>query len=602
MAVTTRGRRNIDFEEAHTDKNLGPGTYNPRDLAQWKVKHGRAPFGSTTERALHESKDLNTPGPGTYKEGLEVGGVGQSIPTGGGSRVRASSTFASRTMRMANDTELPKKAMLPGPGSYDTNTKWIKKSMAVAASPKDASKAINWVKVSTAPSIPAPNQSYGYEEGPKGELIQQKPPNVGFSGKNTYETAGPGYYDPKADLTKSSATRAPAWGRPSKSGREGVQVSKELQSRPGPGSYEPPKSTLGVPKPADMQGDDQIKPSPVFMSATRRDRMTFAAASDTPGPGSYNPPSQFKSAAEVSASAPDQMQAFGSTSRKQFHTPQEQHPVTVRNPTVPGPGTYDEAVLVGFERKAKEKDQVGGVTKPNVHGAFSSTVHRFHEAKTTSKQTPGPGYYGAEKGMSANIGKKTVGRYGIFGSTSQRFPAPPKSTQPTGDTGIGPGSYDPKSDASPAETRRKDVRNATFSSRTARKAIPSDAPLDVPPVGSYSANQSNDWLRKSNNVRKNCGMSQAPRFNIIENKKNNTPGPGHYTTTGSGGTVVLHGELKAPTYTGLDRQGKNKPHGSQAPRFKIDVEKDRVPGPGAYNLEGSMVKRTFNITIGDSWA
>lgn len=39
------------------------------------------------------------------------------------------------------------------------------------------------MRIATVPSIPAPTQSYGYEDGPSGELVQQKPPVQGYTGR-----------------------------------------------------------------------------------------------------------------------------------------------------------------------------------------------------------------------------------------------------------------------------------------------------------------------------------------------------------------------------------------------------------------------------------
>lgn len=81
--------------------------------------------------------------------------------------------------------------LLLGPGAYN-----IKSTLSTPATRRAANdetsksarhispKNIVWVKVATAPSIPAAQQSHGYEEGPQGELVRQKPQVEGYDGTN----------------------------------------------------------------------------------------------------------------------------------------------------------------------------------------------------------------------------------------------------------------------------------------------------------------------------------------------------------------------------------------------------------------------------------
>lgn len=59
------------------------------------------------------------------------------------------------------------------PGTYVDGNSWVRKSHHVAPTPPR--QRINFQKVPSAPSIPARDQSYGYEEGDGGLLVQQKP-------------------------------------------------------------------------------------------------------------------------------------------------------------------------------------------------------------------------------------------------------------------------------------------------------------------------------------------------------------------------------------------------------------------------------------------
>ena len=72
--------------------------------------------------------------------------------------------------------------------------------------------AVSWERVPTAPSIPGHHQSFGYEEGPDGELVQQMRVDEGYDGTKL-SMPGPsdyrprhvkGRHVPKADLARTS--------------------------------------------------------------------------------------------------------------------------------------------------------------------------------------------------------------------------------------------------------------------------------------------------------------------------------------------------------------------------------------------------------------
>jgi hypothetical protein len=53
---------------------------------------------------------------------------------------------------------------------------------------------VEWVRVSAPPSIPAPSQSYGYEENERGELVLQRPTRAGGHTGTGNDHVGPGEY------------------------------------------------------------------------------------------------------------------------------------------------------------------------------------------------------------------------------------------------------------------------------------------------------------------------------------------------------------------------------------------------------------------------
>ena len=40
----------------------------------------------------------------------------------------------------------------------------------------------------------------------------------------------------------------------------------------------------------------------------------------------------------------------------------------------------------------------------------------------------------------------------------------------------------------------------------------------------------------------------------------------------------------------------------QSARFRVDPNSEKAPGPGWYDEPNTLIKKTFNITIGDSWS
>jgi hypothetical protein len=125
--------------------------------------------------------------------------------------------------------------LTPSPGVYAVRDEWNARSLPGAAPARKQLIA----KQLHAPSIPATNQSYGYEEAPSGDLTMQAPPPGGFDGVSGHRSVGPGEYEPTvaARWTKPASTAA-HFGN-SKVGRTIFEYSAKAASAPGPGSYQP---------------------------------------------------------------------------------------------------------------------------------------------------------------------------------------------------------------------------------------------------------------------------------------------------------------------------------------------------------------------------
>ena len=65
-------------------------------------------------------------------------------------------------------------------------------------------KHVVWFRAPSAPSIPKQDQAFGYEEGPLGQLVKQKPPLLIHKGERE-DRVGPGNYDPSIAITKPNA-------------------------------------------------------------------------------------------------------------------------------------------------------------------------------------------------------------------------------------------------------------------------------------------------------------------------------------------------------------------------------------------------------------
>ena len=234
VARTTRDSNRVGFAQ-QAGGDLGPGSYSlPTSLRT--AKPAFTAFGSTTGRsnlgAAGSGVAFVTPGPGTYR-----------TPGIGAVRRQRNSMYRSKQSRFGSNTKKNKNA--PGPGSYSVKSsfKVSRKKMLPQVSRQDqntnglgsglGSAPVTWVRVASAPSIPAPSQSYGYEEGKYGELIMQKAPTNGFSGKRG-DQAGPGAYNIRTELG-GKKVRSVDWAR---SQTTRTDFTRNSGDAPGPGQYQ----------------------------------------------------------------------------------------------------------------------------------------------------------------------------------------------------------------------------------------------------------------------------------------------------------------------------------------------------------------------------
>ena len=492
---------------------LGPGCYNPH-LPDFKPKAGSAPFGSTSERAGMGVGSYN-PGPGEYEVNLTTLKLSN----------RPLPQFLSKESRLARDTS--SNSDVPGPGSYAPEL--VREPAPPVQSKKlHSASGINWVKVATAPSIPSHVQSYGYQEGPHGELVQQPLPVQGYTGAGE-DKPGPGHYNPKDKVL-----------RPTKSvislGRVSGRKEQHPSPVPGPGAYEADATLSG-----EVFHGGIMARRPLSMFASTTSRKPLAVTMYGPGPGAYKPSSTFTSLREHLAANPESFHAFGSSDMR------PRGDVDAGQANL-GPGSYDYAAEKG-----------------NAHAsaAFVSKAERF---ASKMPETGGPGTYESEvTTLVASVSKRLKGRFGVFGTTSSRFETHEEEKRPP------PGQYDPK-ESNPADLRRKDKRSPAFRPSGVR-----DDPSHKLQGANTFYDVKKDWPKPS--TQSNYFLSSVPRF--VPTSKEKVPGPGKYSPPSALGS--------APGGAGW----------SKSSRFGLDATD--VPGPGHYNVHSSLHKKTYNITIGESW-
>ena len=125
--------------------------------------------------------------------------------------------------------------------------------------------------MASAPSIPAPSQSYGYEEGQYGELIMQKPP-----------ISKPAAYQVRTELGGTNV-RSVDWAR---SQTTRTDFTKNTGDAPGPGQYQ-----TTAPQTENMLETMEPKLTSSFASKSSRlkqpSKSRHKKNNQAPGPGQY---------------------------------------------------------------------------------------------------------------------------------------------------------------------------------------------------------------------------------------------------------------------------------------------------------------------------
>lgn len=511
-----------------TTSKIGPGSYSPQE-----PKHradGFAPFSSlaTRETFLDISDNVAmAPGPGYY----------DPKPSKARQAVTGTGNMNSRTRRFPAPSFIT-----PGPGAYNVTQPVDNPVVTLQAPNVEPSVApspyfrITYARQSTAPSIPIPGKSYGYEETDTGGLVPQAPPDKDSS-------IGPAYYNVYHDETE--ATRR----------YKGVHFGNLKEKRaeftgtdgPGPADYDP-KNTASPPA--------VRKPSPPassFSSKVPRYHETVSKSAknkNIPGPGHYEFQSQFRAESDPNEFAP-----FGSTTMRFYDS----------DTLAPPPGAYDDP------RSALEvTKRLSGMKK----SPFGQTSVRFKLNKQ-ALQTPGPGMYNdmAATSLAVQLSKKAIlesSKKGGFGTVCSRtVPLIAKNTVDL----PGPAHYNPSSDCKSVVSWVPESCTANFASKTKRLHEPPPIVTDIPPPGSYEVQNSYSKTQGKLNVNSSkhgpflssSSRTAPPRDILLKKPDPNIPGPDRYrvekvdTKTNNTGLIC-----------------------SREPRFKGIP--NQTPGPAAYTV------------------
>lgn len=589
-----------------TSSALGPGKYAAPLVVpvNQTLRLSYAPFASSAERGMLVQETDHTPGPGEYSAGAHHPGkpLGPAV----------SGPFVSAVARFRDD---PRTAV-PGPGHYrGVDLSWAKRE------PKgrrrdgvpDASRkgGVEWVRSATAPpSIPAPAQSFGYEENEAGELVLQRPSHLSGHTGRANDVVGPGeclssmHEHPFAMERKRGFVE---WSK-SKTHRE-MNIKPTGVGQPGPGSFFTESDSASTVRGGGRGSRAGKKVSAFFASTAPRlrtsENLGGARKDPVPGPGSYSAHSDFDRLA--STFVPEALQFFGSRTGR-MQGPDSHYAKHGSNPT-PGPGSYP----VKSSIKSGAPD-ARGATDPYVTPAsFASSAPRFEPDRFAD--LPGPGAFLDQTNTSLELSKKIFGRNTSFGTTEQRFTLShangSRVTASSRSDSIGPGVY---------ETNRSSLRPgkkplSVFVSATKRFDAASGrrAEEEQRAVALGAQEGAESFMRApvrgigsepsyGNAARNNPSAAFAaamPRFDdrsrIKAMASSPSVGPGSYQSN-AGANLYRRAPAVSSSFKTTQRdQGPNNVYAQLGGATES-------PGPGTYTKDvsrtpSSFIKKSFNITI-----
>eukprot|EP00824_Muranothrix_gubernata_P013171 TRINITY_DN27572_c0_g1_i1.p1 TRINITY_DN27572_c0_g1~~TRINITY_DN27572_c0_g1_i1.p1 ORF type:complete len:583 (+),score=48.88 TRINITY_DN27572_c0_g1_i1:97-1749(+) len=544
MAFVTRTARTLSHQVPTTGEHVGPGTYNQFSSSTrsrpW-TWHGAAPFCSRAPRTVLAGDERTKvgPGPGEYSISGRIGEpkAGRSIPT------------APRFVSLERGT--------PGPGSYSPICLWTQKQRRKDVSRHGSGSGVrkSLKAPPTVPSIMDDRRLIGdLRERIASATSAPQPITAHDRSLFVAEAATPAHVGPGSyELGPPASTKIGI-----SFDRSSERLSDPKLRAPGPGAY----NLLETPKPSKILRDPERHTSS-FMGG--KDRF-IEKPNANPGPGTYE-------AREPQwVSWPVIQTSFGGSERRSTWTRGE-------TPT-PGPGSYLETSGQGiacrpidpalrpifYPKTVPQRDRRDPAEYP-----FDTSAPRFLRERV--QEGPGPGEYDLAKPIAPSDGEG--GRNPPFGSSQTRDVVTRHVTTSTQNITPGPGTYS-----------LNEVPNASihYKGRAAFASTGRDLYVGKKSEGPGPTDYQPCILRDIHKVRK---ATDSIPFGTNDPRRTTPgvdaqgPGPGAYT---------LRPDTTAPT--------PSKYFIAKARRFPRRASSNKnVPGPGAYHVETTLVRPSFNRTI-----
>lgn len=547
--------------------DVGPGTYPaaPSGVRISEPQQHGVPFQSLQDKIpTNRSTSAMTPGPGAYQLAQQAE-----------ERLFActAAAFKSRSARIApitpGSSEFNHSTIIanPGPGTYKGHQRWIHPK------PKQHEKGQPVLEIcKTASSIPQIRT----------KLVNENEESQDNKGKEELE------FDPQ-EVRRTRSTNFHVSVSSRKLWEPSCAIENALPSKmnPGPGTYLDRRRVDSAP----VRGSRSV-----FISKTPMcHQRTFEEPSEMPPDSDITKPLGEGCPAAVNTFV-SPVQRIG-CSRRDLNQPFKD-PYCVR--AVPGPGFYHKEEEEGLE-PAKKKFH--GVHHPNIRSALNEATGPFHAFNTTDirpcnkkpsgQGNPSPGEYSIDQVLGASMiadiqEKALVGKKGVFGTTSDRFYRCHFDDwkQKFADTNcVDVRNYNP------IITERDDKAKTSNMFRSGTQRFTDDDP--DPKNGRPSKHQDPGPLHyypeKDINYRSpfrhahvghlsfGSGRNRFSKSGVF-NGKEQKPGPGEYN-------ACKRTKPKGAAKCKARRLGK----------ATLGSTTDSV-GPGTYELERSMLKKSFNVT------
>ena len=375
------------FPESDGNVVLGPGSYNPGEYGGFgNAKPTTSGFGHAQRVFSGNSALLDGPSPAEYI--VKDDRMCSNVPVQAASGPMRSKTAGRQDKRRIEDS--------PGPGAYLRMDVDFKRRPQAPPPPP----AVSWERVPTAPSIPGHHQSFGYEEGPDGELVQQMRVDEGYDGTKM-SMPGPsdyrprhvkGRHVPKADLARTSGHST---------------FERPVEIVPAFNPYEHPKPTEYVQRPhSPGTRDGKPRKSAAFASGVGRNSIDgdLGAGLKKPSPG----PGTYEIAASDASQAPGRKGTYFSHGGSRFD-----NSFSGGRYTSPGPGQY-VGQTTAFEQRTRRRSRHLGPARTGFGcGGRTDWTRGSHGA--------GPGAYEPANGVIDEMRRRVSSRTGAFGTSQTRF-------------------------------------------------------------------------------------------------------------------------------------------------------------------------------------